>query len=162
MANPMMDARTYARITGIALAATAVLGIILSLTASGDGRSGLFCSEPTKTTCTGDASENSFLAFDWTHNSLHVILAVVALSVGFAKIPTTYVKYYAIIFGVVYLGLAITGWVQPTALAFLNVHLELGENLVHAVIGLWGVIVGFFGTVAPAGAPTTTPTTGRT
>lgn len=162
MANPIMDTRMYAKVTGIALAATALLGIIMSITAGGDGRSGLFCSEPSATTCTGDATENSFLAFDWTHNGLHVVLALVALAVGFASIPTTYVKYYAVIFGIVYLGLAITGFIANNALSFLAIHLELGEQLVHAVIGLWGIVTGFFGTVTPTGTTTTTPTTRRT
>lgn len=154
MANPITNAKTYAQITGIALAAVAVLGIVLSLMGT-DGMYGLFCSEPSATTCKGEAAETSFLGFDWTHNIVHVVLAAIALYVGFAA-PANYVGTYAKVFGIVYLALGVAGFF----VADLGIlHLELGENLVHLVIGLWGVVAGFMGTTTPTtGGPATTPT----
>ena len=152
MANPIMNAKTYAQITGIALAATAVLGIILSAMGEG-GMYGLFCSEPTATTCEGTASENSFLGFDWTHNILHVVLAAVALMVGYSAYSRMAVTY-AKVFGIVYALLGVLGFFM-TSLGPL--HLELGENLIHLVIGAWGIVAGFFGTTAAPASPMTTP-----
>lgn len=151
MANPMTNAKTYAQITGIALAAVAVLGIVLSAMGT-DGMYGLFCNEPSATTCEGTAAEKSFLGFDWTHNILHVVLAAIALYVGFAATPSL-ASTYAKVFGIVYLGLGVVGFIQPN-LAIL--HLELGENLVHVLIGAWGVVAGFMGTTGPTPTPTTT------
>lgn len=152
MANPITNPKAYAQITGIALAAVALLGIVLSLMGT-DGMYGLFCNEPTATTCTGEASEKSFLGFDWTHNIVHVVLAAIALYVGFAA-PGNYVATYAKVFGPVYFLLGIVGFV---AADLTILHLEIGENLVHLVIGLWGIVAGYMG--APGPTPTaTTPT----
>ena len=143
MANPLLDTRMYAKITGIALAAVALLGIVLNAV-----------NQP-------NLLGANFLAFDWTHNILHVVLAAVALYVGFAGTPNI-CNLYAKVFGIVYAGLGVAGFFW-TGLGPTMLHLELGENLVHIVIGLWGIVAGFFGTTA--GTPTTTgttPTTGKT
>lgn len=153
MANPIMNATLYARITGIALLVIAIAGMVFS--SIGDkGEYGLFC-DGGKMTCEGAAASNSFLAFDWTHNIVHVVLAGVALYVGFAatgNITTLYAK----VFGVVYAGLGVTGFFAAD-LAIL--HLELGENLVHLLIGAWGIVAGFMGTAAGAGTTTNTAST---
>jgi hypothetical protein len=128
MTNPLMNPKIYALVTGFALAAVAGLGIVMQLLTNGKFISG-------------------FLVFDWTHNILHVVLAVAALTIGFAA-GGAYARIYARIFGIVYVGLAIVGFVAPNALGFLGVHLELGENLVHLLIGAWGIVTGFFKTSA--------------
>lgn len=150
MANPLMNATLYARITGIALLAIAILGMVFSAMGDGSGRYGLFCENAT--TCEGAASNNSFLAFDWTHNIVHVVLAGIALYVGFAatgNIATLYAK----VFGIVYAGLGVTGFFA-TDLGIL--HLELGENLVHLLVGAWGIVAGFFGATTGTSTGTTT------
>ncbi len=153
MAAAILTPKNYARITGIALAATAVLGIVLS-TMGTDGKYGLFCNEPSETTCKGDAAEKSFLGFDWTHNIVHVVLAVIALAVGFATVPGNYVRLYAIVFGLVYTALGAVGF----GVADLGIlHLELGENLVHLVIGLYGIVAYFMGTTTATTTTAATP-----
>lgn len=142
MANALMEPKTYAKITGLALAAVALLGIVLSAMGDG-GRFGLFCSGGAMT-CDGEAAEGSFLGFDWGHNIVHVVLAAVALGVGFAA-SAPIASLYAKVFGIVYAALGVAGFfVKDLGL----LHLELGENLVHLLIGGWGIVVGFMG--APA------------
>src|SRR5688500_17682554 len=133
MSNPVLNTRMYAKITGIAVAAVALLGIILNA-----------INNP-------DLLGADFLAFDWTHNILHVVLAAVRLYLGFAGTDAL-CTLYARVFGVVYLLLGITGFFW-TGLSATVLHLELGENLVHILIGAWGCAAGFLG------AKTTTPTT---
>jgi uncharacterized protein DUF4383 len=154
MANAILNPKNYAKITGLALAATAVLGIALSAMGKG-GMYGLFCSEPTATTCDGDAADQSFLGFDWAHNILHVVLAGIALVVGFTGYGNMRARLYAQIFGPVYTLLGVVGFF----VADLGIlHLEVGENLVHLAVGGYGLLAGFLGTMAP----TTTPTTATT
>jgi hypothetical protein len=123
----------YARVTGFALAAVALLGIVLQLATNGKFIEG-------------------FLVFDWTHDLLHVALAGLALAAGFAA-GGAYARNYARVFGIVYTGLAVAGFVSGNVVGFLGIHLELGENLVHAAIGVWGLAAGF--TPEPRAAPAT-------
>lgn len=157
MANPIMNATWYARITGIALLTIALLGIVLSSIGE-NGEYGLFC-DGGKMTCEGASAADSFLAFDWTHNIVHVLLAAAALYVGFAATANV-ATLYAKVFGVVYAALGVTGFFAAD-LAIM--HLELGENLVHLLIGAWGIVAGFFGATTGNTASTTpgNPTTPR-
>lgn len=134
MTNALLTAKIYARITGVALLATALLGIVMEVANKGTFVKG-------------------FLNFDWTHDILHVVLAGAALAAGFLA-DGAYARIYARVFGVVYTGLAIAGFVSADVVKSLGIHLELGENLVHAVIGAWGLVVGFW----PASATASTPT----
>ena len=136
MANPVLNTRMYAKITGIVIAAVALLGIILNAIGS------------------PELLGANFLAFDWTHNILHVVLAAVGLYVGFAGTDAL-CTLYARAFGVVYLLLGITGFFW-TGVSTTMLHLELGENIVHVLVGAWGCAAGFLG------AKTTTPTTNTT
>lgn len=158
MGNPLMSPRIYAQVTGIALAAIALLGIVLSTMGQG-GHAGIFCQEAVF--CEGEAAESSFLGFDWTHNVVHVLLAAVALFVGFSS-KRHRAATYAKVFGTVYVALAIVGFIPPVANlldTLLALHLELGENLVHLLIGGWGVVTGFFGATQPHTKDAATATT---
>ncbi|MBI2077198.1 MAG: DUF4383 domain-containing protein [Euryarchaeota archaeon] len=154
MNTPILNPKNYAKITGIAIAAVALLGIVLSLMGT-SGNYGLFCDGAV--TCTTETgAQGSFLGFDWTHNIVHVVLAAVALYVGFMATGNL-VPLYAKVFGIVYAALGVFGFI----VADLGIlHLELGENLVHLVIGVWGVCAGFLYTTT-TGTPTmaATPTT---
>src|SRR5687767_6890079 len=110
MAHAILNPRNYAKITGVALLLVAVLGIVFSAMGT-DGKYGLFCSTPTATTCEGTASDTSFLAFDWTHNILHVVLAAIALTVGFVSLGASYARQYAMTFGAVYFVLGVMGFI---------------------------------------------------
>jgi len=153
MANPLLNPKNYAKITGLALAATAVLGIALSSMGT-NGEYGLFCNSPSATTCEGDASHKSFLGFDWTHNIVHVVLASIALLVGFAGFGVNYARPYAQVFGAIYTALGITGFIVSD-LGIL--HLEVGENLVHLAVGGYGLLAGFLGTMTPTPSPAVAP-----
>ena len=132
--NPILNPRTYALVSGIALAAVALLGIVLEIANDGGFIAG-------------------FLDFDWTHDVLHVVLAGAAFAAAFGA-SGAYARLYARTFGAVYTALAVLGFVSPDVLGFVGVHLEIGENLVHALIGAWGLAAGFIGTEAakPANA----------
>lgn len=120
--NPVMDPAVYWRTSAFALAAVALLGIVLS--AMGQA----------------DLLGSGFLAFDWSHNILHVVLAGAAFLFGFGNLPANLVRTFAMAFGFVYGGLGALGFF----VADLGViHLELGENLVHLALGAWGLVAGF-------------------
>ena len=137
MTNPVLNTRNYAKFTGIVIAAVALVGIILNAIGN------------------PDVLGANFLAFDWTHNILHVVLAAAGLYVGFAGTDAL-CTLYARVFGVVYLLLGITGFFW-TGVSATMLHLELGENLLHALVGAWGCAAGFLG--AKTTAPTTTTPT---
>lgn len=131
LANRTLDAapgvRVYWKISGVALGATAALGILLNATGLGD-------------------LLGAFLTFDWTHNVVHVLLAAIGLTLGFGSAPSAVAKNAAKVFGVVYLLLALMGFVTANLFGvgdLLGLHLEVGENLVHLVLGGWGAYVGF-------------------
>lgn len=142
MANPILNPKLHAQVVGIALAAVAVLGIILSLIGAG-GHFGFFCDDAIA--CDGaEAAEGSFLGFDWGHNLVHVLLAAIALVVGYTAYSRM-ARTYAQVFGIVYAALGVFGFVFAD---LFILHLELGENLLHLLIGAWGIAAGFFGTTA--------------
>lgn len=129
MVNPILDTRKYALISGFAVGTVGVLGIVLNLI----GKPDLLGAD--------------FLAFDWTHNIVHLVLAMSGTFVGFDLGPK-FCNLYAKVFGVVYLGLGVLGFMVP-ALGIL--HLELGENVLHVLIGVWGIAAGFLGTTESVG-----------
>lgn len=118
-------AKTYAQLTGVVVGAVALLGIVLNATSNA--------------TLLGA----DFLAFDWTHNIVHVALAAIGLYVGFGGASASMQKNYAIVFGAVYAILGIVGFVGVTTIA--GIGLEIGENIVHLVIGALGVYAGTMG-----------------
>ena len=121
--NPVMDPTVYWRVSAIALAAVALLGIVLTAM--------------DQATLLGA----DFLAFDWTHNILHVVLAGAAFLFAYANLPATLVRTFAIVFGFVYAALGVLGFFVADLGGVM--HLELGENLVHILLGAWGLLAGF-------------------
>lgn len=86
-----------------------------------------------------------FLAFDWTHDGLHIALLALAAYMGFGA-PERVVLAYARIFGLAGLLIAAAGTVPATHEWLgrsIGLHLEVGENVVHGLIGAWGLVVGF-------------------
>ena len=120
--NPVTDPGVYWRFSAFALTVAALLGIVLAAMGQGDllGR--------------------GFLAFDSSHNILHVVLAGAAFLFGFGNLPARLTRLFAIGFGFVYGALGVLGFF----VADLGViHLELGENLIHLALGAWGLVAGF-------------------
>lgn len=117
----ILRTQTYWRISAFALSAVALLGIVMSL-------------------ATGGKFIPGFLTFDWGHNIVHIVLAGAAFVFGFAPVSAKLSRLFAIVFGFVYMGLGLVGFfIQDLAL----LHLELGENLVHIVLGVWALAAGF-------------------
>lgn len=121
------DPKTYFKISALALAAVALLGILLNALGM------------------GALLGANFLAFDWTHDAVHVLLAVVAGVLGFGAASHATAKTMAKVVGLTYLGLGVVGFVAPGILGFLGLHLEIGENLAHILLGGWGAYTGFAG-----------------
>lgn len=118
--NILLDPRTYWRVSAFALAATALLGIVLNALGEGDLLA-------------------PFLAFDWTHNIVHIALAGAAFYFGFANLAGATVRTFAVVFGIVYGLLGVLGFF----IADLGIlHLELGENLIHLVLAAWAITSG--------------------
>lgn len=125
-----LDPRRYWQISGLALAAVALLGIVVDLIFAGNSSEGIA----------------NFLQFDRVHNILHVVLAATALTLGFGRFNGGILKTMAIVFGFVYVGLAVIGFIGGLSYDLFNLgllQLELGENLVHLLIGSWALITGF-------------------
>lgn len=123
--NPVMNPRLYWIVSGYALAAVAILGIVVNIFAG------------------NMAGLTGFLEFDWTHNIVHVLLAAVAFYFGYANQNAGLAKTMAIVFGFVYAGLGVLGLFAGDALSFIGLHMELGENLVHLLLGAWALTAGF-------------------
>lgn len=106
------------------LAVVAALGIVLNVAGAGAFIAGI-------------------LEFDMAHNVVHVLLAAVALGVGYGVKRMDAQRTIAKVVGVVYLALGAVGFVAPNVLGFVGLHLELAENLIHIALGAWGAYAGF-------------------
>ena len=83
--------------------------------------------------------------------ALHFITGALATYAGFSRGYGRAAVLYAQVFGVVYLLLTLVGFIQPDLP--LGIHLDLGCNLVHLVLAVWGIYAGYFAratTAAPA------------
>ena len=134
--NPILDPVVYWRVSAFALAAVALLGIVLAAISGGDAEG-----------AQGQAlafHSTHGLGFTWTHNILHVVLAVAAFVFGFATLPGRLVKAFAILFGVVYAGLGALGFLltNPLGDGALALNLGISLNVVHLLIGAWALTAG--------------------
>lgn len=77
------------------------------------------------------------IQFDSTHNIVHLVLGLVGIAAGQSDNAA---KWFAKIVGPIYLALGIVGFFFPM---WAGLHLEATENLVHLLIGAWGIYVGF-------------------
>lgn len=120
------DPRLFARGWAVILVVLVVLGIVLEFTTGGTLLPGL-------------------LNFDWTHDILHVGLLALALYMGW-RAPFGQVVFYARIYGVAGLALAVAGFIPAAhdGLAVLGLYLEPLENIVHGAIAVWGLASGFW------------------
>jgi hypothetical protein len=126
--NPLLNPGFIWRITAFALAAIAILGIILNAVNQGDMLS----------------FGGTFLRFTWTHNVLHLVLAIAAFVFGFSSLPGNVVKLFAIVFGVVYAGLGVLGFITDNPVGTsLALNLTPGLNAVHLLIGAMYLVSGF-------------------
>lgn len=115
-----MNVKTYCQVAGVLLLVLGVAGLL------GIGIPGfLSVNEPTEI-------------------AVHFITGALAAWAGFtAGGYSSFAKTYAQVFGVVYLLLGVVGFFAPDLP--LGIHLDLGCNLAHVVLGVWGIYVGFMG-----------------
>lgn len=133
--NPVLDPVLYWRFSAYALTLVALLGIVMAAVYGG-GPAG---------------AQDQALAFDgthglgftWTHNVVHVVLALAAFVLGFAPVPAKAAKAAAIVFGIVYAGLGIVGflWTNPLGDA-LALNLGYTLNGIHLLLGAWALAAG--------------------
>ena len=135
--NPILDPVVYWRLSAFALTAVALLGIVLASISGGDA--------------TGAQDQplafhgTHGLGFTWAHNVVHVVLALAAFVFGFASLPGRVVKVAAILFGFVYSGLGVVGFLltNPLGDGALALNLGIALNVVHLLIGAWALLAGF-------------------
>ena len=119
-AAPASDGvRNYARIVGIVLLATGVLGLIL-----GARIFGIF---------------NSDLMEDIIHLATGGLMAFV----GFAQRDNGPVRTVVGGLGVVYLLVGLLSFIDPTLFGLIPTGYTLADNLLHLGLGVLGIIVGF-------------------
>jgi len=121
-------ARLYCRVTGIVLLLVGALGVLQF------GIPGyLSINEPAEI-------------------AVHFVTGALATYAGFSRGYGRAAVLYARVFGIVYLLLTIVGFIVADVIPGL-IHFDLGCNVVHLVLGLWGVYAGYFAratTPAPA------------
>ena len=137
--NPLLDPVLYWRVNAFAVTAVALLGIIMAAIYGGGH-------ESAKDQALAFDSEHG-LGFTWTHNILHVVLALAAFVFGFSAIPARVVKAFAIVFGAVYLGLGVLGFIgdfghNPLGDGALALNLGVTLNVVHILLGGWALTAG--------------------
>ena len=75
--------------------------------------------------------------FDTTHNVVHLVIGILGIA---AARNANWAKLYAQILGAIYLLLGILGFFLPE---LVGIHLEVVENLVHILLGAWGLYAAF-------------------
>jgi Domain of unknown function (DUF4383) len=111
----MVMVKLYARMTGLILLLVGLMGFLM----------------------------NDFMGliqFDVVHNTFHLLIAVVALYIGFGTDDTRLSHLFGEVMGFVFAVLGLVGFINPTFFGLLGpLHLEPVENLLHLVLGLWGI-----------------------
>ena len=122
-------AKLYCQITGIVLLVAGVLGLFWS------GVSGfLSINEPAEI-------------------GLHLVLGALSTYAGFSGGGYGRLALlYARLFGIVYLALAVAGFARPDLLPGV-LHLDLGCNILHLVLAIWGIWAGYLARQPSAAAP---------
>jgi hypothetical protein len=132
--NPIANLDVYWKVSAIALAAVAALGIVINILG------GNYAYTPDA------ALMQDVLVFDWTHNVVHVALAALAGAFGFGSFSHEASANTAKVIGVVYIALGVLGFVPAVAGALeslIGLGLEAGENVIHLLLGAWGAYAGF-------------------
>lgn len=73
------------------------------------------------------------IQFDKMHSIIHLVLGVLGIAAARSE---KWAKHYAQILGSLYLVLGVLGFFLPS---FLGMHLEVAENLLHILLGTWGL-----------------------
>lgn len=81
------------------------------------------------------------------HNLIHLVSGAIGAYTGFSG---SGYRVFAQVFGVVYTLVALIGFASPGTLGALGVPVNTVYNLIHLVIGVWGVWAGFSREMATA------------
>jgi len=112
-------AKTYAVVIGVVLLLVGILGFVPPFKT--DGLMGL--------------------QFTTLHNVIHLLTGVIGVGTGLSKSANA-PRVFAQVFGVIYTLVAILGFANIDP---LELGLTLEYNIIHLVIGLWGLAAGFAG-----------------
>lgn len=82
-----------------------------------------------------------FFMVNFVHNVIHIVSGVLAIM---AATSYHYARLYFQIFGVVYGIVAILGFVLEGNLSFIMLQLNTADNILHLVIALVSLYLGFF------------------
>lgn len=77
------------------------------------------------------------IQFDTTQNIIYLVLGLLGIAAGQSKKAA---KLFAQVFGPVYLIIGIVGFFVPT---MGSISLDVTENLLHLLLGIWGLIAAF-------------------
>ena len=109
-------AKTYAVVVGVVLLLVGILGFV---------------------------TDQMFgLMFHPAHNVIHLLTGAIGLWAGFGKSANA-PKLFAQVFGVVYTLVAIAGFAGMVNLGPIRLGLNTNYNVIHLVVGLWGLWAGF-------------------
>jgi hypothetical protein len=75
--------------------------------------------------------------------AVHFVTGALATYAGFSGGYGRAAVLYAKVFGIVYLLLTIVGFIVPDVVPGV-IHFDLGCNLVHLVLAVWGIYAGYF------------------
>ncbi len=76
------------------------------------------------------------------HNLIHLVSGAWGAYAGFAN-GLGGPKTYAQIFGIIYTVVGVVGFLSPSLLTGLSVPVNSLYNIIHLVVGLWGLYAGF-------------------
>ena len=91
-------------------------------------------------TFTMDGYLFGFFIFNFFHNLVHIVSGVIAVLAAF---KFTYAKWYFRLFGLVYLVVAILGFMHAEILSMVGLHMNLADNILHIVIALVALYLGW-------------------
>ena len=133
--NPILDPVLYFRLAAFALTAVTLLGVVMAAIYGGGETSA-------KDQALAFHSQHG-LGLTWTHTAVHAVLALACFVFGFANVPGNVARVLAIVFGVVYGGLGIVGFLFTNPLGgTLALNLGYSLNGVHLLLGAWALVAG--------------------
>jgi hypothetical protein len=112
-------AKTYAQVVGVVLIVIGLLGFIAS-----DLMAGLLGAAPSL-----------------VHNVIHMATGLFGAYFGF--LAASAARSFAQVFGVIYTVIALLGLVAPAVLIGIGIEVTAMYNVIHLVVGLWGLWAGF-------------------
>jgi hypothetical protein len=135
--NVILNPVIYWRVSAFALTAVAIVGVIFAAISGG--------SHTTANDQLFAFGSHHFLGLTWTHTVLHFVLAGAAFLFGFGNFSPQVTKNFAILFGFVYAGLGVLGFLfsNPLGAGALALNLGVSLNAVHLLIGAWALTAGF-------------------